>query len=43
MEKDELVVRSTVLDGLETLPEAFCHLLRGDTMGRMMVRLDSSV
>lgn len=36
----ELVVQSTVLSGLGSLPEGFCRLLRGDAIGRMVVRLD---
>jgi hypothetical protein len=35
----KLVVRETVVDGLENAPEAFLGLLRGDNTGKMVVRI----
>jgi NADPH-dependent curcumin reductase CurA len=35
----KLVVRETVVDGLENAPAAFLGLLRGDNTGKMVVRL----
>jgi NADPH-dependent curcumin reductase CurA len=35
----KLVVRETVVDGLENAPEAFLGLLRGDNTGKMIVRI----
>jgi NADPH-dependent curcumin reductase CurA len=35
----KLVVRETVVDGLENAPTAFLGLLRGDNTGKMVVRL----
>jgi NADPH-dependent curcumin reductase CurA len=34
-----LVVRETVVDGLENAPDAFLGLLRGDNTGKMVVRI----
>jgi NADPH-dependent curcumin reductase CurA len=31
--------RETVVDGLEHMPEAFIGLLRGDNVGKMVVRV----
>ena len=39
--RGELVVRSTVLQGLDALPEAFVRLLQGTTVGRALVRIDA--
>jgi NADPH-dependent curcumin reductase CurA len=38
----KLVVRETVVEGLENAPEAFLGLLRGDNTGKMVVRLATS-
>jgi NADPH-dependent curcumin reductase CurA len=35
----KLVVRETVVDGLEKAPDAFIGLLRGDNTGKMVVRI----
>ena len=35
----DLRYRETVLDGIERMPEAFIGLLRGDNMGKMLVRV----
>ena len=37
----ELVVRSTVQEGLGALPQAFDRLLKGATAGRALVRTDA--
>jgi len=34
-----IVCRETVVDGLESLPDAFAGLFRGDNVGKMLVRL----
>jgi NADPH-dependent curcumin reductase CurA len=34
-----LAVRYTIVDGLERMPEAFIGLLRGDNLGKMLVRV----
>jgi NADPH-dependent curcumin reductase CurA len=34
-----LQVRETVVEGLEHAPEAFIGLLRGDNIGKMIVRI----
>jgi NADPH-dependent curcumin reductase CurA len=39
LEGGRLVVRETVVDGLENAPEAFLGLLRGDNTGKMVVRI----
>ena len=36
----QLVVRETVVEGLENTPEAFLGVLRGDNIGKMIVSLD---
>ena len=35
----QITARETVVDGLENAPEAFLGLLRGDNIGKMLVRL----
>ena len=39
----ELVSRSTVVDGIDHAVAAFLGMLRGDNVGKMLVRLDESV
>jgi NADPH-dependent curcumin reductase CurA len=39
IERGELVPRVTEFDGLESAPEAFVHLLHGDTVGTTIVRV----
>ena len=39
----ELVSRTTVVDGLDRSVEAFLGMLRGDNVGKMLVRLDPEV
>jgi integrase len=39
LEAGKLVVRETVVEGLENAPEAFLGLLRGDNTGKMVVRI----
>lgn len=35
----ELIVEETVVDGLEAMPQAFIAMLRGESTGKMLVRL----
>jgi NADPH-dependent curcumin reductase CurA len=35
----ELRYRETVVDGLENMPDAFIGLLRGENLGKMLVRV----
>jgi NADPH-dependent curcumin reductase CurA len=37
--KGQIKVRETVVDGLEKMPEAFIGLLKGDNIGKMLIRL----
>ena len=39
MQEGKLTLRETFVDGLENMPEAFMGLLRGDNVGKMVVRL----
>ncbi|MEZ4359526.1 MAG: NADP-dependent oxidoreductase [Kofleriaceae bacterium] len=36
----KIVVRETIVSGLERMPEAFLEMLRGGNIGKMLVRLD---
>ncbi len=38
--RNEIVIRSTPFQGLEALPQAFSSLLKGETVGRAVVRID---
>lgn len=38
--EDRISFRETVIDGIENTPEAFLGVLRGDNVGKMVVRLD---
>ena len=38
--RKEIVIRSTQYKGLDALPQAFSNLLRGETLGRTIVRTD---
>jgi NADPH-dependent curcumin reductase CurA len=40
LETGQLRYRETVVDGLERAPEALARLLRGDTIGKTVVRID---
>ncbi|EIL87065.1 MAG: NADP-dependent oxidoreductase [Rhodanobacter sp.] len=42
LSRDEVVVRSTVFEGIDALPRAFSSLLAGATTGRAVVRLDAA-
>lgn len=39
IERGELVVREDVTEGLDAAPGAFCRLLRGENLGKALVRL----
>jgi NADPH-dependent curcumin reductase CurA len=36
----EIVLRETFVDGIEKMPDAFLGLFRGDSVGKLLVRLE---